>query len=384
MIIHILLILQKLNPIKINDKYDILDDILNKIRYQKSEYKDIWLMYIKFIITNYMTEITGSCNISFIDIINYKISPLKLGFSGTPFTYLINNEPDDKEYMINRYQYKTNDQINRYKWSEIKSQLYKLEEKKFDNIIFQPSANGSIIYSITNDKCKLHYKESFKNQDILTLYNKFKYNAIIDIGVFFIGQNNKNVVKMFLNEKIHKYGIFFGKSDSPKLITYDSDDEKDLDSTFMSSQINLKDIIVFFDEGHTTGTDIKIYNLGLGLILVNDRCTFSRVAQGIFRMRNINKGQFVHIAHENICKNNVDLLFKLLNNDLKYQQQNYLYYISQSTKTCQALLSKNPKIEYCDVFKVSGVSDINDLECEKEKEKEKEKKKKKKKKKKYL
>jgi hypothetical protein len=73
----------------------------------------------------------------------------------------------------------------------------------------------------------------------------------------------------------------------------------------LASEERISEILVFFDQKHITGTDIKLPLLTRALVLINHTIGLRNFGQGVYRMRQINKGQYVTIGMNNIMNDKV-------------------------------------------------------------------------------
>ena len=308
-------------------------------------------------------------NCSFCDILTNKFSPNKLGFTGTPFVHLIGSK-----LIVNKV---VEFGEKSYNWKDIN----KLEDNEFSSISYQKDANGNMLYSMLNKSCKVISKVNVNQPVIYEQCSSGKYLVLIDTASIFTGVSSKDVIKQIIkNMKVIEYGIYVDNSGIVQLIEKNSENEMQLHQTQLT-QDQLKHTFTYFDQGHIVGFDIKLHQDARGLVTVNNSSTFSKVTQGIFRMRNINKTQFVDIicdtnfinGEQNDVKQKYAIVKKIINLELEYQESNYNFFMQQYTKTSNI-------INYVDYMKEAHVKGINlndeqstEIEVEKEQETEKEK-----------
>ena len=116
--------------------------------------------------------------------------------------------------------------------------------------------------------------------------------------------------------KNYKVCVVFIDKDHKKMCVL----ENNVIVNYESISIPLKNRFYYFDQSHITGIDLKIYNNAKGLITLSSFNRYRDVAQGIFRMRNINFGQTVDFCfNENYLKNlkkkEFDLITMLIFNE---------------------------------------------------------------------
>jgi hypothetical protein len=258
------------------------------------------------------------------------------------------------------------------KWVDVNKELNQLQ-KKFNQIVYQKGANGEIIYSIMNKNTNLFVVEN--NIDIiLSQCTKNKYQALIDNGALFSDYSNLKIAEKL--SKVYNNVMYF--DDKNNLCVYSNNNSK----LFNSDNHQIDDnTIVYFDNGHILGVDIRLPSTSRGLVTVSDKSTYSSFAQSIFRLRKLNRGQMIDIIGIKIMfndqKNKKNMLLNMLiDREINRMKSNYLFHITQCTKLNHLL--KNPdksiyKKEYRIEYNEVKLSHTASREEEREKEKEKEK-----------
>ena len=93
----------------------------------------------------------------------------------------------------------------------------------------------------------------------------------------------------------------------------------------------------YYDQSHITGIDMKIYQYAKGLITLSPLNRFRDIAQGIFRMRNINKGQYVDFIITNntnkILSANYNVIHHLLYKETLYHDGQMPLFMKQNMLT---------------------------------------------------
>ena len=103
----------------------------------------------------------------------------------------------------------------------------------------------------------------------------------------------------------------------------------------------------FYDQAHITGIDMKIYGKAKCLITVSSFNRFRDIAQGIFRMRNINKGQTIDFIVNENTKNLIDkyvhLVEFLLHKEQNYQESQKILFYKQNILSLYRTYFENNK-----------------------------------------
>ena len=243
-------------------------------------------------------------NISMTDILSSVFSKNKICFTGTPYF-------------------------------NIQKELNKKDE--FREIKLQETGYGNIIASIVglNRKTINIVVESYNNVIPYAITNN--YDVIIDVGSFFINKNNLNIANAIMDEIIKqnkKYDIVvFVSENNDKLgLTRDKNIIK-----YENILIPLINRFYYYDQSHITGIDMKIYQYAKGLITLSPLNRFRDIAQGIFRMRNINKGQYVDFIITNntnkILSANYNVIHHLLYKETLYHDGQMPLFMKQNMLT---------------------------------------------------
>ena len=282
----------------------------------KNDIKQMKKNLIKYLIKDYMIEILFDSliriyptfdNISFLDLIVKDNAIRRIGFTGTP-NMLIPYDYTDPLRDVNN--------ICR-------------------DIDKQPLGDGAIVASIlglTDDK-KAENKIITSSTDIYSLLVSGKYHSLIDVGSLFLGTDQSIVSQTILEHFLASAGnyiqvvIFIDKSDNKMGVS--KVDDKFVVKPFAEINNPLFNRFFYFDQGHITGIDFKIYPDAKGLITLSGNSRFRDVAQGIYRLRNINKGQSIDFCFTSVTENIIDrrkivnFLFDKENNYRKGQEREF-------------------------------------------------------------
>ena len=239
-------------------------------------------------------------NISFIDIIKSDYSPHRIGFTGTPFIH----KPFEFEPTY-----------------EIKS----IQRQKY--------GDGAIVASILGFTRKsIFYENTNTKDEVINIAIDNGYHCIVDVGSYFINDKNEDIAEKILSKlKISKSKIIcvvFIDENHKKMCILESGSIINYDSI----NVPLQNRFYYFDQSHITGIDVKIYNNAKGLITLAVFNRYRDVAQGIFRMRNINYGQTVDFCFNknyvvNMNNKKMELITMLIYNEFNYKMsQSMLFY----------------------------------------------------------
>ncbi len=259
--------------------------------------KVIFPKYIK--VNNYIK------NISCIDLLNSDFSKHRIGFTGTPFVSV------PIEYN---------------------------SKYPITDVIRQNGGNGEIVASIVGLQRKAKNELIKNGNDMINYAMSNGYHVIIDVGCYFVNVDNLAVAKLIHNN------LKKNNSKINTVVFIDNNDGKKAINEF-GNIVNYEEIteplekrFYYYDQAHITGIDMQIYSLAKGLISIAFFNRLRDVAQGIYRMRKINKGQTVdfcmdsklynHLEHKSIKL--IDLLIK---NELSYKKSQNNLFLKQNILT---------------------------------------------------
>ncbi|KAF8259222.1 hypothetical protein EI94DRAFT_1813682 [Lactarius quietus] len=115
--------------------------------------------------------------------------------------------------------------------------------------------------------------------------------VLLDVGAQMLELQNEDLARHWLSLKPHiSAAIFFNESDHLTVLTRDGTIEP-----FTSSPFNrqLDQCIVYLDDAHTRGTDLKLPRETRAAVTLGPKVTKDRLLQGCMRMRQLGKGQSV-------------------------------------------------------------------------------------------
>ena len=236
--------------------------------------------YIKNILNNNIKYYEETNNISFTDLMLNKNIKNYIGFTGTSYLEL----PEEENI-----QYLNNEKINYSKILE-----YPNVEEAIKNILLNKTKFNKFYISHTT------------NEIISDIFSSISdYDVLIDIGAIFINYTNEQFVEEYSNlASKKKYLVYFDNG----IKVYNNE----LKAFTSKLKINKgeKNTLFYFSNKNITGVDAKsIMNLNAkGLVTISNKTILRDFSQGIFRMRNILDGKqsFDIILNRLLVKNKND------------------------------------------------------------------------------
>ncbi|KAH9046987.1 hypothetical protein EDB83DRAFT_2227401 [Lactarius deliciosus] len=115
--------------------------------------------------------------------------------------------------------------------------------------------------------------------------------VLLDVGAQMLELQNEELARHWLSLKPHiSAAIFFNESDHLTVLTQDGTIEPLTTSPFNRQ---LDKCIVYLDDAHTRGTDLKLPRGTRAAVTLGPKVTKDRLLQGCMRMRQLGKGQSV-------------------------------------------------------------------------------------------
>lgn len=281
--------------------------------------KELIIWYIKKVVIPGIKNAKTQYNSSFLDIIGKNSSQRKIGFSGT----------------IN---------LNLPLWED--------PSHEFTGIIDQKSDIGSTYFSFlaldSDDKNRMlhtyHEKDDGLHFIIETIKNN-NYNCLIDTGAFLKDYTNDKVLSKLISENINRKYIIFITADDVKHV-YDL--IKNEIYEYNNQIYPTEDLFIYYDNQHTVGIDIKQPFVLKGLITIDKFNNFTEIAQGMYRLRNLNYGHTIDIMTKNNIHKNITrdtLLEHLLHMDDQYSKNSLKRLYLQNAKYLYRTFSEKVYIE---------------------------------------
>lgn len=119
------------------------------------------------------------------------------------------------------------------------------------------------------------------------------YHALIDSGALITGKTNLEVAQYLLEHGLKDMDgvVYLDSGDNKRVLVRDGMRSLDLSQSGIPKHRRF----AFYDQIHTTGTDLKLPLNATGAITLGKFMTFRDYAQAAFRLRQIGQGQKLHI-----------------------------------------------------------------------------------------
>lgn len=330
-----LFIKKKYYTLILNNAPNVAEYIFDDYNKMKNNNMDEIKYYVQKVIIPSIKYTKTQKNCSFIDIINKYIFKQKIGFSGTTNIELPYWEDNNMEFVTSL----PNE-------SDVGSTYFSL--LGIDNLSpkqIHCISKGPII------------------DNIIKIINKYNYNSLIDCGAILKEYANGIALSEFI-KKIKKRYIIYITSKNIKMVynTYTHSNY-----TYNNETYNTEELFIYYDNQHIVGIDIKQPFILNGLVTIDSFNNFSAVAQGMYRLRNLNYGHTIDIMISNNLKNvlinkyniinRICILDYLLENDALYktvfarkkllvQNAKYLNRVNQKFNIDSYTDTKNENINY--------------------------------------
>jgi len=291
-------------------------------------------MYLKqVILINFFKLAESQDNISMVDILNCKN---KITFSGT-----VNfNTPGS---II--------DKLNIGKDTLLKKianeQLNKIEADTITQGAIKASILGTTTVKPTIFSFKLDKKTNEGELISFLLANiikdgKLYYNTLIDCGGLILNTKTIDMVHL-INNKINienntNTTILYVDNMGNKMVFNKNQDES---SNNIYTDMVYDNVFIYYDNKNCIGTDFKQPYIMRGLVTVNSNNSTTEIAQGIFRLRNINIGHTIDFYYINsVPLITCDELYSLLQANEQFFLKNT---VSQSKIQCVKYINRYVK-----------------------------------------
>ncbi|KAI0066738.1 hypothetical protein BV25DRAFT_1972593 [Artomyces pyxidatus] len=120
---------------------------------------------------------------------------------------------------------------------------------------------------------------------------KPEIRVLLDVGAQMLELQNQELVKEWLSlRRDILAAVFFSETDDLTVLTQDGTVEPFVSSPFRQ---RLDKCIVYLDDAHTRGTDLKLPRNTRAAVTLGPKVTTDRLKQGCMRMRQLGKGQSV-------------------------------------------------------------------------------------------
>lgn len=256
----------------------------------------------KIVLIQYVKIDPDILNCSFVDIIDPNYIKNKFALSGTVNVHLPKFSYHDSTYVLRNI---VKDQLTH---EQIMKAL------RGDNMSQSVKKQGLASVMII--------KQNTSVSDILDMMDR--YQVLIDTGSFLRYDTNISIARK-LSEKYEDYLIvFFDDQNVPNVLKNGILIEYDIKSLKHESMYK-----VYFDQKHTIGTDLDLPSTAKGLVTVHMMNNHTQIAQGLFRMREVNFYQ----RHDYLIKDDTDqILIGIMKQDesIESKLEALLYYLDKN------------------------------------------------------
>lgn len=125
--------------------------------------------------------------------------------------------------------------------------------------------------------------------DVFYYMKKYKYNVLIDGCAYLKKMGSVNVATRLYYLDQSRRVIYLLPDDTKMII------ENGLHRPYKNEKIEMTDLI-YYSQRHTVGIDFKQPNIFHGLILLDKKNNYTQVAQGIYRLRKLNRGHTISLG----------------------------------------------------------------------------------------
>lgn len=214
-----------------------------------------------------------------------------------------------------------------------------LGENEFTGVVKDSDAEQQIKLAIKYDiiNGKVRENSIHISHEILSEIGNITGDCLIDTGAFL-----KNYATAAVAEIIHdgtgKAVVYFNEDDAMMIFN------GRIHQPYADVRSTNANLFFYYDHKHTIGTDVRSLPLKMnGIVTINNFNRLTDVAQGIFRLRKINKGHNISfLITPSLSRiDNVHLLYAhLLKADAKYKQQTMFRSLLQNAKTINRMASE--------------------------------------------
>jgi hypothetical protein len=339
--------------------------------------------YLNLIFEKHLHDVHIVNNCSFIDVMSNRISKYKIGMTGTPYVHIPKEVSGEKSFKTIFAQSDAN--------FKIRNTMLKSRDSQTNEIVIY------INDSATDPSTIIDQREQYKNQIIqMKIAEKDKstgkvlhnYHALVDTGAFFTKTSNEDIARLIFNvinpdlrldqlqpinpdsrlDQLQPINVVY-LNQYHDIMIYNGKKSEILKQNPTEAFNNYK-YFVYIDQGHITGTNIKMYRKTIGLVTIKNSSRLRDVSQGIYRLRNLQQYNengnkiksgsdsepneqeiiFVKLESEKITDNTkTNLVKQMINNELEYFKTLRHYYLIQNIRS----LIRSKKATTSDIYKMN-------------------------------
>lgn len=264
-------------------------------------------------------------NCSFIDVIDPNFISNKFALSGTVNLTLPKFKYYSGSYKLNSvvYDSQTQQLINSALLGDNllneSSNVYQLESFDHNNEIIEKILNNStssnLLKLLTKTSGEINLDLIEKSSEIMfviaciSLY--LTYDVIIDVGSFLRNYDNIEMCKLVSNIFTDYVVVCYSEKDEI-IVLKNGNILTDYNIKHLKHETHYK---IYFDQKHTVGTDLDINSSAKSITFVNNKNSYTEVAQGLYRMREINYYQHNDFLTKTKIDNIVQFVEFIKNNE---------------------------------------------------------------------
>lgn len=167
--------------------------------------------------------------------------------------------------------------------------------ENFQEKSFESDLQGKIAFHIAKSDVSTLDIQGLSSEEILkhllSLGDVKNCRAILDAGAFFLGVSMESLASQVLKLRSDLEGVVFYSDDQPMLLRRNQDA-----IPFTGIEIDSEKRFTIYDQGRCTGTNISQARRAHAIVTVHKEQSWRDVAQAIWRMRGIEKGQSITLC----------------------------------------------------------------------------------------
>ncbi|CAL6114683.1 Conserved_hypothetical protein [Hexamita inflata] len=172
--------------------------------------------------------------------------------------------------------------------------------------------NGEILFRMLQPQNDQYCNISNENVSLQVIQHtiKTKCKVILDVGAVMIEMNNQQIAKKWLslvNDEKIRAAIFINEQNKIMVVDHHNNETELMLSPFAN---NLGACIIYIDDIHTRGTDLKIPLQTKACVTLGMGVTKDKLVQGCMRMRQLGKGHSISFVAVSDVNKQIQQLFE--------------------------------------------------------------------------
>eukprot|EP00672_Neobodo_designis_P024537 CAMPEP_0174834562 /NCGR_PEP_ID=MMETSP1114-20130205/4894_1 /TAXON_ID=312471 /ORGANISM="Neobodo designis, Strain CCAP 1951/1" /LENGTH=418 /DNA_ID=CAMNT_0016068475 /DNA_START=1 /DNA_END=1253 /DNA_ORIENTATION=- len=162
---------------------------------------------------------------------------------------------------------------------------------------YEPGSDGRIVSALTNPKVTSAEQLPADWSPAVLLHRVATasppFHALIDTGALITNMDNRDVAAYLMNHLPPTFDavVYLDSADRQMALLR----ANRLTVPVSQCGVPLAKRFTFFDQNHTTGTDVKQAQTAVAVVTIGKDMVFRDYAQGAYRMRGIGQGQRIHL-----------------------------------------------------------------------------------------